>query len=285
MSSQPPGPPVGPLPPPPPGPGPPPGAGPGPSRWRSRKFLALIITGVVVLAGLVVLLVVLLPGDDGGGTAGDSPSPTSPSPTSPSPLSSAEAHELAGRVALTPEDWGSGFSAPSEGYEYSPVGELTVLENCQLVDKSDRPGTLASLNRSVVTSDAEVGGYSEVRVYADTATAETYMADVNEAIHRCASQRYDGSRFDGIREAAPPPLTGFDELVAEEGRQTMSDGTKVDLHFTVLTGRTGEIVLEAHAYGSKEALPETRKRAGDALALMQKRLRDDTAAPSPATAR
>ncbi|MFJ6945599.1 hypothetical protein ACISU4_13305 [Streptomyces wuyuanensis] len=270
MSSQPPtGPPSGPVPRPSgPAPGPPPPSGSGaPRGGRPRKRTLIAAGAAAVVLALVVVLVVSLggDGDDDGGNA------VSPAPTD-TKAAEAAAHAVATRVALAPPDWGSGF-AQHKPYEVDPAPESLVRENCEFASRPSRIGTLASLQRNVTETASGIAGTSEVKVFTDEATAKQYLADARDNIHRCPDQFRGKERWNGVREASPPQLPGFDELVSEEGRQVVSaNGAKVNDLYVIATGRDGRNILSAYVVGKADLDAQIQKYATDSLRKMHQRL-------------
>ncbi|MFF3320949.1 hypothetical protein [Streptomyces sp. NPDC002889] len=267
-----------------PPPGPPTGPlaslpAPGPGRRPPRRTRALIIGGVLaaVVLALAVVLVTLLRGGGGNGGAESGSDSVSPSPVD-SAAARAAARDLAARVALTTTDWGPGF-VESDRYETSPVPESVVLETCEWSTRASRAGTLASISRTVYNEEFTLSATSEVRVYADEAAAEQYVADAREAIHRCPDQHQGNARWTGVREAAPPKVPGFEELVSEEGKQVVADdGTKTNFVYVLLTGRANERVLTASASGDAKQTDRIREQAADGLRTMRQRLTQQAAA-------
>ncbi|MER5682714.1 hypothetical protein [Streptomyces sp. NPDC002205] len=273
MTSQPPtGPPSGPLsPPPPPGPGPRPGPGPGdgsgrgPSGRRSRRNLVLIAVGaaVVVALGLIVLLRAI----GGGNPAGGSSTPAGTGATT-----TPKAHRVVRTAALTPADWGPGF-VKSTPYEQDPLAETVVQENCTLVAKPSRTGTPAAVGRRSQKAAPYENGLSQIRVYADTATAKKFLTDGKNAVGRCPNQQDGKARWKDIRETAPPDLPGFDDLVSEQGTLvTYNDGSAADIRYVLLTGRTGATVMTSYLSGPPEVEQQIHQGAEEALARMRSRL-------------
>ncbi|MBL1082259.1 serine/threonine protein kinase [Streptomyces actinomycinicus] len=266
------------VPPPGPAPGPPPAsASPGPrpesSSWRSRrKLLPVIIAAAVVLAlalGLVVLR---------GGTRNPSGGTTSPSPRD-SAAATAEAHRIASAVALSPEDWGPDF-VRNDPYEEDPASEGAIRGNCELSQKPPRAGTLSAISRTVKDDQNGFSGISEVVVYADEDTARKSISDDRDTIHQCTIQHSGKIRWDDVHEAIAPKLSGFDEVVAEEGTlATYEDGSKANLPYTELTGRIGRTTLSAYLVGSTKK-EEVRKKSTDSLLLMRRRLSEQSTAAS-----
>ncbi|MGW7369081.1 hypothetical protein ACWGI8_38080 [Streptomyces sp. NPDC054841] len=277
------GPPPGPLSPRPPpdrfGPGP----RPEPSWWRSRRSLVPLIVGVAVVLVLGLGLVLLLRGGGRGPSHGvASPSPHDTASASPSPrdtaAAAAEAHRIASAVALSPQDWGPGF-VRSTPYEEDPALEEAVRPNCELYQKPLRAGTLAAVSRAAQDDLQGFTTSSLVAVYVDDATARQSLADDRNTIHRCTTQRMGKSRWDDVHEAIAPPLSGFDEVISEEGRlATYDDGSTANLPYIVLTGRTGKTAVSVYVGGPPERLAETRKKATDALLLMRSRLSEQSKA-------
>ncbi|MER5180024.1 hypothetical protein ABT009_16895 [Streptomyces sp. NPDC002896] len=241
---------------------------PAPSGGPSRLLLALVIGGAVVVLGIVVLLVALLRGGGGGGSAGES---VSPSPRD-SASEAAAARNLADRVTLTTADWGPGF-VRSDPYESTSLNELTVKDTCELADRKARPGTLAVLTRTSVNNDDGLTAVSETRAYADQPAAEKFVADTQDSLHRCSTQTYGKVRWEDVREAVAPDVNGFDELVSEESRQvTYDDGSKADLIYISVMGRTGDTVLNTWVAGPPDSESKLRKLVTDGLQLMRQRL-------------
>ncbi|MEE1755397.1 hypothetical protein [Streptomyces sp. SP18CS02] len=255
MSSLPPsGPPTGPLsptPPPRPDPGPPPGQGGGP-RWRSKRFLVWLVVGVVIVVAAAVVLVPMLGGKD------EKPSRTPE-----------EAKQLAAAVAARSADWGAGFTDGDESYD---TGELVPQQDCKVVLKADRPGTVVSFNRTALKGDA-MGGYSEVWVFEDEDKAKTFVDDFEDGIHRCPAQTYGEARYGSIREGATGQLTGFEEVVAEQGVLLVDDyGTKMNQPYSTITGWSGEVVLLTYLLGPTGKEKDVHAIALSTLQKMQKRL-------------
>ncbi|MET9384958.1 hypothetical protein ABZY09_28775 [Streptomyces sp. NPDC002928] len=239
--------------------------------------MLLIIGGAVVVVGLVGTVVASLVEGGGGDRTVHSP-PFAVN--SASAFAFAEARAVAERLPLSPADWGSGFMKDSTLYELSPVNETEVGSDCRLTGKLGRPGTLTTLRRSVTNTDDGVIGNSEARVYRDAATAQRYVDDVADNIHRCPSQTDGKLRWSGVREATPPRLTGFDVLLSEEGRQVADmRGLKTDFPYVVLTGRLRNTVMSVYVNGQQGSEQQIRTYAQGGLALMRSRLQEpsDTA--------
>lgn len=110
-------------------------------------------------------------------------------------------------------------------------------------------------------------------MYADTATAKTFLTDGEDAVGRCPDQRDGEARWKDIRETTPPDLTGFDDLASEQGTLvTYSDGSAADIRYVLLTGRTRATVMTSYLSGPPEVEQQIRQGAEDALALMRSRL-------------
>ncbi|MFF8608208.1 hypothetical protein ACF06X_19965 [Streptomyces sp. NPDC015346] len=202
---------------------------------------------MVVALGLAVALVALLRGgdDDGGAAATASPAVSGPANDEPART---EARALAAAVAMDAPDWGSGYKR-SDPYEIDPAPEWDVRSTCELYDQSSRAGTLAAIRRWVTHPTTGLSGFTEVRVFRDAATAESYVNDVESGTRRCPEQRSGKVRFAGVRQATAPSVTGFDEIVAEDGRQVAdSEGARTDYPYVVYTGRSGAITLSVLDY-------------------------------------
>ncbi|MFI2369008.1 hypothetical protein [Streptomyces sp. NPDC018833] len=183
-------------------------------------------------------------------------------------------------MALTPADWGPDFG---QGDPYEAASdELTVNKNCEAISRPPRGGTLASLIRWSVQYEPSFFAGSEVRVFADAATAQKYIADAKKTTHTCATQTQGKTRWEDVREAAPPQLNGFDELLAEESKLTSTnDGMKANDLWLALAGRVDATVLTTVVRGATKDDAQVRKHAREGLQLMQKRL----AGASPNAAR
>ncbi|MGW7367702.1 hypothetical protein ACWGI8_30840 [Streptomyces sp. NPDC054841] len=232
----------------------------------------LIISGAALALALAVVLIVVLNGGGEGGGGSASASPTD------STAAKAAAHDVTTQVALAPADWAPGF-VQNDPYETDPTPEALVLPTCEYTTRPNRVGTLAALTRSVFQTSSAIIGTSEVRVYTDEATAKKYLADARDEIHRCPNQHQGKQRWDSVREAGPPKVAGFDEQVAEEGRQIVADdGTKVNNLYVIQTGREGDTVLSASVIGDVKQEAQVRKYATDALKKMQERLKTQSGA-------
>ncbi|WP_328396073.1 hypothetical protein OHS70_10680 [Streptomyces sp. NBC_00390] len=229
----------------------------------------MIIGAAVLGLGLVSAALTRVGGPDDSDTAGSIA--RSPSPTG-SAADGAAARRLASRVALTPADWGPGFIR-STRYETAPVAESVVLLTCEWSSRAVRAGTVASVSRSVHEVASGLSATSEVRVFDDEDTAQTYVTDVRDGIRRCPAQHRDRERWVDVRTTPSPQVPGFDEIVAEEGRQVAAeDGTRTDRVYVLLTARADATVLTASAGGQTDALRKIREQAADGLRKMQKRL-------------
>lgn len=236
---------------------------------------------MLAAASLTVALVALLKsgGDDGPtdttrptGTSSASGAPSNPS--ADSAAARARAHALALRVALTPEDWAPGYKR-SDPYEQDPASEYEVSEECEGFTRANRSGTLAAVSRSVTDPKAAITlvGITDVRIFADVRTAEVYMADAQATTRRCPVQRSDKTRWSGVRQAAEPAVTGFDEVMAEEGTQTAdAEGKKTDYPYVAYIGRSGDTVVSVLAYESRDRVKSLAPRATAAFQKLQRRL-------------
>ncbi|QGZ51192.1 MULTISPECIES: hypothetical protein [Streptomyces] len=245
---------------------------PPPPGGRRRRTLAVAGAGVVVALGLAVALVALLRGgDDDGGTAASASPAVSVSANDEAART--EARALAAAVAMDAPDWGPGYKR-AEPYEIDPAPELDVRNTCELFDQGGRAGTLAALRRSVTHPTTGLSSYTEVRVFTDVATAESYVNDVESGTRRCPEQHSGKVRFAGVRQATAPSVAGFDKIVAEDGRQVAdNDGAQTDYPYVVYTGRSGRTTLSVLDYddgGTVQA--RLAERATGVLKKLQQRL-------------
>lgn len=183
----------------------------------------------------------------------------------------AEAQKLASDVAAKPEDWGSGFTLTGE----PPTGqELQVSQDCTVVPKHNRAGTLADFERDVENKNSSFGGASEVRVFDKKSTAKSFLKESEDGNHRCPTQRQEGTRFEQIREGSTDGLTGFDDVFVEEGTVVESDssGAETRLAYVTVMGNVGDVTLMtlANVPVGKEA--DARNLTKKAMQAMQKHL-------------
>ncbi|MFB9439454.1 hypothetical protein [Streptomyces showdoensis] len=240
--------------------------------------MLLVAGGALAAASLTVALVALLRGGDESGSpsvtaTGASGSPSS-APPADSPAARARAHALALRVVLAPEDWAPGYRR-ADPYEQDPASEYEVSKSCQGFTQANRSGTLAAVSRAVTDprSSLTLTGITDVRVFADTRTAELFLADARDTIHRCPAQQSGTSRWSGVQEATEPTVTGFDEVTAEEGTQTAdADGKRTDYPYVAYTGRSGDTVLSVIAYETRADVKSLAPEATAALQKLQRRL-------------
>ncbi|MFJ3580785.1 hypothetical protein ACIPPS_00895 [Streptomyces sp. NPDC090127] len=231
---------------------------------------------MVVALGLAVALVALLRGGDGdGGGSASSPRVSSPGVAAevPDEAARAKAQTLAAGVAMDAPDWGPGYER-AEQYQNDPAPELEVKSSCEIFDQTGRKGTLAAVRRSVRQPTTGLLHHTEVRVFADAATAESYMSDVESGTRRCQEQTSGKVRFADVRQAGAPDVAGYDAIVAEDGRQvTDENGAKSDYPYVLYTGRSGAATLSVFAFGEAAAgqAPLTERATG-ALQKLQRRL-------------
>lgn len=221
----------------------------------------LIIAGAAVV--LVLLLVVVLKGGSSGG--GSSPS------SGDTAAAAEQAHKTASQIVLSTQDWGPGF-IPANPYEADPATESAIRDDCEVYEKAARAGTLAAIQRTSSNQQDGLDVFSQVGVYAADGTAKGFVADVRDVLHRCPNQHAGKARWDNVHEAVAPQLSGFDEIVSDEGRlATYDDGTAADEPYVLLTGRSGKVVLTAFVGGPRDKQAVARKKATDALTLMRSR--------------
>ncbi|MFG2644733.1 hypothetical protein ACGFYP_27625 [Streptomyces sp. NPDC048370] len=224
---------------------------------------------MVVALGLAVALVAMLQGGDDGGSGATS----SPSATVNEDAARTEAHRLAAAVALRPEDWGSGYKR-ADPYETDPASEWEVRSTCEGVAQSSRSGTLAAISRAVTHPVSGLISSTEVRVFADPATAESYLDDIENGTRRCPEQHSDKTRWAGVRQATAPEVAGYDEIVAEDGKQVAdADGKTTDYPYVVYTGRSGATTLAVIDYEGPDGVPaRLAERAAGVMKKLQQRL-------------
>ncbi|MFJ8662694.1 hypothetical protein [Streptomyces sp. NPDC093795] len=233
-------------------------------------------------AALGVGLVALLGGGDDDSPAAAGPS--SPAVSSPPPDSSASrarAHALAERVAMTPEDWGAGYTK-GDPYERDPAGEYEVGQDCKGFEQAARSGTLAAVSRTVLNSRSNLYSTTDVRVFVDAETAESFVESAEDTTRRCPTQQFDKSRWSSVRQAAAPEVTGLDQAMAEEGTQTAdAAGAKTDFPYVVYTGRTGDTVVSVIVYETRADAAALGPRAQGLLQKLQQRVESARASASP----
>ncbi|MFJ9868273.1 hypothetical protein [Streptomyces sp. NPDC101165] len=251
MSTQPPlGPPPGPL-------FGVPGSGPPPPRrpWWLRP--PALIGAAAAVAAIAVGLVILLGGREPGHERVET---------------AAQARDLARRVALKPADWGSGY-VRSTPYETDDVTESFADASCYLGVQTP-VNLLAALERNAQSPDRKVVNTSTVIVHRDTASAAAGIARFRTDARRCPTE-YDSAskqKWEDVRAVDVPGLKGFDEVAGEEGHQVVDEtGLKLDEYYTQLTGRKGQVLMQATVARSG-GQGRNREDAVHALTLMLSRL-------------
>lgn len=186
--------------------------------------------------------------------------------------SAAQARDLAKRVALTPADWGSGY-VRSDPYETDQVVQSVADDSCTLSVRQP-VNELAALERNAQKSDRTVADTSTVVVHRDTGSATADIARFRSDTRRCRTE-YDAAtkqKWEDVHAVDVPALKGFDELSGEEGHQVADEaGQKVDTYYTQLTGRKGQVVVQATVARSG-GRGQNREEAANALSLMLGRL-------------
>ncbi|MFE2964518.1 hypothetical protein ACFXKC_12760 [Streptomyces sp. NPDC059340] len=186
--------------------------------------------------------------------------------------SSLLARDLASRVTLTPSDWGPGF-AEDNPYEDMDMNEGVADHNCKYV-REPTVGALAVLARNVKSTDEVVYDSSTFTVYQGAIFAQSDMVRTREDAQRCKTERDAETkvRWEDVHTVDMPTPKGFDDVVAEEGRQVTDEkGRKVDVYYTFLVGRKDAFVMQSYVsrYGTQVG---NRSDAVNALSLMLSRL-------------
>lgn len=257
MSAQPPsGPPPGPLhgvpEPGPPESGPP---SPPPRRawWRGAPAL---VVAVLAVAGIAAVFV-MESGKDG---------------TEQGLGTEASARGITRRVALTPGDWGSGFTR-SDHYENEAKNEGVTDADCNYVTQPIGHA-LAVLQRSVKKKDETVYANSTVVVYPNAGLAQADVARLRSGVQRCPTEKEAASsaRWENVHEVDIPGLKGFDEVVGEEGHLVADEnGRPADAYYAYLTGRKGRYIVQTYVTRGGTST-QNRSDATNALSLMLSRL-------------
>ncbi|MFE0515679.1 hypothetical protein [Streptomyces sp. NPDC058964] len=192
----------------------------------------------------------------------------------PAVSTAAEARGIARRVALTPPDWGSGFTK-GDPYESEDTTEGVTDQNC---DYATQPiaDALSAVRRNVGRTDGTALASSQVVVYRGAEPARADAARLRSEARRCpkVKEAEGNARWEGIHEVALTELKGFDDVVAEEGRLVVDgQGRKSDNYYTNLTGRKGQFVMQAYVTrNGSRTQAQNRRDATNALALMLSRL-------------
>ncbi|MFD8547002.1 hypothetical protein [Streptomyces sp. NPDC059649] len=199
--------------------------------------------------------------------AGKGPGANSGEPSSlPSVESTVAANAVVKRVTLKPADWGSGYVA-QDPYEDSTLSQNSTDQNCNAAAQPIN-NAFASLARWSRTSDSTVLTYSQTTVYKAAGSAEYSLAKERDALQRCPTVTSGKMRLENVHEVDVPGLSGFDDVVAEEGHQTSdTNGKEADIYYTYLTGRKGDYVMNAEVdrTGTQE---QNRSEASSALSRM-----------------
>ncbi|MFE1771269.1 hypothetical protein [Streptomyces sp. NPDC059008] len=222
---------------------------------------------VAVVVVVAIAFFAFSGGDDGG-------EPSDDSSKVPSVSSSAAARNLAKRVTLTPKDWGASFVRDSP-YEITDRYWAVVDQDCKITSESPT-AALDIFIRNAKEPDYVAFAQSTVTTYKGADSAERAVARRREPLQRCPTQNVAGSkaRVENVHEVDVPDVKGFDDLVAEEGHDTVdSEGQKADSYYTLLTASKGQFVLQAYVTrGGSETQEKTRDEAVNALSLMLSRL-------------
>ncbi|MGW0119822.1 hypothetical protein [Streptomyces sp. NPDC003327] len=226
-------------------------------------------------------LVALLGGDDGDPPPATASSPAASAPPTDSSSARARAQALAERVAMTPADWGAGYSK-GDPYEQDPAGEYEVGQDCKGFQQAARSGTLAAVNRTVRNSRSTLTSNTEVRVFVDAETAEAYVDGAEETTRRCPTQQFEKVRWSSVRQATAPEVAGLDRTVAEEGTQTAdASGATTDYPYVFYTGRTGDTVVSVLVYETPDNAAALGPRARGVLQKLQQRVASARASATP----
>ncbi|MFF4564946.1 hypothetical protein [Streptomyces sp. NPDC001435] len=216
-----------------------------------------LVVAVLAVVGIAVVFAMSRGGE--GGTKQD-------------PSTAASAREITRRVALTPADWGSGFTR-SDHYENEEKSEGVTDPDCNYVTQPI-VNALAALQRGVRKEDRTVYANSTVVVYRNASSAQADVARLRSDVQRCPMEKEAASkaRWESVHQVDVPRPKGFDEVVGEEGHLVADEnGRPADAYYTYLTGRKGRYLVQT--YVTRGGTPaQNRSDATNALSLMLSRL-------------
>ncbi|MFI1386192.1 hypothetical protein [Embleya sp. NPDC020886] len=244
--------------------------------------------GVLLLAGCAD------GGDDpfaitpNGAPTGTSPVVKGPGPTttrpSATPATSAppsrtpeQAQALAASLALTPEDWGTGF-AKQGTYEFAGETWTDYAADCTQQTVPLAPSITGQWVRQVQLSDTAQtkvlsSGSTTVVVHKDVRGAHEQVQNAHQVKDRCPTRTYtDGTQAKDTPGAEQPPFAEADEVFAEEGLMYPKGGGG-PYPYVVLTLRKDTVVMSAYfSAPAADRMPEVRTRTTQAARLMLDRL-------------
>lgn len=175
-------------------------------------------------------------------------------------------------MTLTPADWGPVFTQ-GDPYEYDAMLEQFTDHECRYVTQPVLKA-LTSLRRLTQQTGESVIASSSLIVYETAGAAQADVDRRRDDTSRCATVQDASSerQWTGIGMVEVPALKGFDQIVTEEGRETISEsGEKKDGYYSYFSGRKGQFLMTAYVArdGTQE---QNRERAAKALQLMLSRL-------------
>lgn len=201
--------------------------------------------------------------------------PTATTPTPGGPQGSAQAHQLAAAVALSPEEWGKDFTKDNP-YESEAMDYVSLDDGCKF-QTSHSPASLSAVTeRNVVIPDPTdpeqptASGSTSVYVYGAKTDADKDFTEARSATKRCpsASDDQSGTSYSGVHESSAPAIPLADQLFAEEGKVLRKGETTPHVYYQ-LTAQRGTVTLtatlEAGQDGSVDDLRSQVQQAMTAL--------------------
>ncbi|MYV98313.1 hypothetical protein, partial [Streptomyces sp. SID3343] len=198
-------------------------------------------------------------------------------PTTAPPRTREQAQALATSLALTPEDWGTGFTRQAT-YEWAGETWSDYAADCSQQTVALPASLTGQWSRAVQLADPAgplmlTSGSTNAFVYRDARAARDALQNNRQVDDRCAKRTYtDGTKITFLPGAPQPAYPDADEVQAEEGEIVQPDGGG-PYPYLVLTVRKDDIVLSAYLKApTRDRLADIRTRCTQAVRLMLDRL-------------
>jgi hypothetical protein len=205
------------------------------------------------------------------------PTTTAPPKTTAPPRTRDQARALATSLALTPEDWGAGFTKQTT-YEGAGESWSDYAADCSQQTVALPASLLGQWSRAVQLPDPAgpvmlTSGSTNALVYQDARAARDSLQNNRQVDDRCAKRTFtDGTKITFLPGAPQPAFPDADEVLAEEGEIVQPDGGG-PYPYLVLSVRKDGVVLVAYLKApTKDRLTDIRTRCTQAARLMLDRL-------------
>ncbi|MGC0419309.1 hypothetical protein [Embleya sp. AB8] len=188
-----------------------------------------------------------------------------------------QAQALATSIALTPEDWGTGFVKQST-YEFAGKTWTDYAADCTQQTVPLAPSIIGQWVRQVQLPDAAQpntlsSGSTSTIVHKDARGAHDQVQNAHQVKDRCPTRTYtDGTQAKDTPGAAQPVFPEADEVFAEEGTMNLKSGG-IPYVYVVVTVRKEAVAMSAYfSAPGADRLPDVRTRTVQAARLMLDRL-------------